>query len=141
TMHPYSEFIQKEVYQQNSLDKSGKLNNDFRRNGVGMFLRKFWLDEFPQLYNWIKGDLGLVGVRALSDHYLSLYPPDLRELRKQYKPGLLPPYYADLPKSLDEIIESERQYLNKKHEHPFKTDIIYLYKIFVNIIFRGARSG
>jgi lipopolysaccharide/colanic/teichoic acid biosynthesis glycosyltransferase len=141
TMYPYSEFIQKEVYEQNSLDESGKLKNDFRRNGLGKILRKFWLDELPQLYNWIKGDIGLVGVRALSEHYLSLYPLDLQELRKQHKPGLLPPYYADLPKSFDEIIESERQYLNKKNEQPIKTDMIYLYKIFVNIVFRGARSG
>jgi lipopolysaccharide/colanic/teichoic acid biosynthesis glycosyltransferase len=141
TMFPYSEFIQKQVYAQNSIDGSGKLKNDFRKNNAGIVLRKFWLDELPQLYNWIKGDITLVGVRALSDHYLSLYPLDLQEQRKKFKPGLLPPYYADLPKSFDEIFESERQYLNKKDEHPLKTDIIYLSKILVNIFFRGARSG
>ena len=141
TMFPYSEFIQKEVYEQNSLDQSGKLRNDFRRNKAGIVLRKIWLDEVPQLYNWIKGDIGLVGVRALSEHYLSLYPADLQELRKKHKPGLLPPYYADMPKSFEEIIESERRYLVRKNEKPFSTDIDYFFRIFINIVFKGARSG
>ena len=141
TMFPYSEFIQKEVYEQNSLDQSGKLKNDFRRNKAGIILRKVWLDEIPQIYNWIKGDISLVGVRALSEHYLSLYPEDLQELRKKHKPGLLPPYYADLPKSLDEIVDSERRYLVQKDEKPFLTDISYFFKIAANIIFKGARSG
>jgi lipopolysaccharide/colanic/teichoic acid biosynthesis glycosyltransferase len=141
TMHPYSEFIQKEVYEKNNVMQSGKINNDFRRNEAGKILRKFWLDELPQLFNWLRGDIGLVGVRALSEHYLSLYPSDVQELRKQHRPGLLPPYYADLPKSFEEIVDSERQYLLRKNEQPFITDIVYLKKIFVNIVFKGARSG
>ena len=140
TMFPYSEFIQKEVFEQNSLDKSGKLKNDFRRNGIGNFLRKLWLDELPQIYNWLKGDLNLVGVRALSEHYYGLYPKDLQELRIQFKPGLVPPYYADMPKTFDEIIDSERNYLLAKKEKPLATDVRYFWKAFVNIVFRGARS-
>ena len=77
----------------------------------------------PQLINLLKGDLRLVGVRALSEHYLSLYPKDLQELRGHFKPGLVPPYYVDLPQTFDEIVESERRYLRKKQAHPIKTDI------------------
>jgi len=141
TMFPYSEFIQKEVFEKNSLDKSGKLKNDFRRNSTGNILRKLWLDELPQLFNWLKGDVNLVGVRALSEQYFNLYPKDLQELRIQFKPGLVPPYYADMPKSFDEIVDSERRYLLSKKEKPFTTDIKYFCKAFVNIVFKGARSG
>jgi len=141
TMFPYSEFIQKEVFEKNSLDSSGKLKNDFRINGSGKIFRKLWLDELPQLYNWLKGDLAIVGVRALSEQYFNLYPKDLQELRIQFKPGMVPPYYADMPKSFDEIVDSERRYLLSKKEKPFTTDIKYFCKAFVNIVFKGARSG
>ena len=141
TMHPYSEFIQKDVFEDQNLNPYGKFNSDFRITNWGRVLRKLWIDELPQLYNWIRGDITLVGVRALSEHYLSLYPKDLQELRTQLKPGLVPPYYADMPKSFDEIIKSERKYLEKKKAKPFSTDFIYLSEALMNIVFRGARSS
>jgi len=141
TMHPYSEFIQKEVFEKNRLENTGKLKNDFRVTPWGKVLRKLWIDELPQLINWIRGDISIVGVRALSEHYFSLYPNDLQDLRTQFKPGLIPPYYADMPKSFDEIVDSERRYLLSKKEKPFTTDWKYFWKAFFNIVFRGARSG
>ncbi len=141
TMHPYSEFIQKEVFEKNHLNESGKLNNDFRVTRWGKALRKLWIDELPQLINWVRGDVNLVGVRALSEHYFSLYPKELQDLRTQFKPGLVPPYYADMPKTFDEILNSERNYLNRKKTNPFTTDVIYFWKAFKNIVFKGARSG
>ena len=84
------------------------LNNpDLFITRVGRFLRKTWLDELPMLINWMKGDLKLVGVRPLSSHYFSLYSEELRALRIRTKPGLIPPFYADMPGTLDEIQESE----------------------------------
>ena len=53
----------------------------------------------------------LVGVRPLSQHYFSLYTKELQDKRILCKPGLVPPYYADMPKNLDEIIASEMRYL------------------------------
>jgi len=141
TMHPYSEFIQKEVYENNHLNEQGKLKDDFRITQWGKVLRKLWIDELPQLVNWVRGEVNLVGVRALSEHYFSLYPKDLQDLRTQFKPGLVPPYYADMPKSFDDIIESERKYLLRKKDKPFTTDVIYFYQAFKNIVFKGARSG
>jgi len=140
TMHPYSEYIQKEVYEQNDLNESGKLKNDFRITVWGKYFRKFWIDELPQILNWFRGDVAIVGVRALSEHYFSLYPKDLQELRTKFKPGLIPPYYADLPKNFEEILESEKKYLLQKQEHPLRTDFTYFWKAFYNIVIRGARS-
>jgi hypothetical protein len=140
TMHPYSEFIQKDVFEQNSLDQSGKLKNDFRVTSWGKVLRKLWIDEIPQIYNWLRGDISLVGVRALSKHYFSLYPEDLQKLRTKFKPGLVPPYYADMPNSFDEIISSERQFIDLKIKKGIIIDFIYFFKAFQNIVFKGARS-
>lgn len=140
TMYPYSEFLQDFIYQNNHLHANGKFNGDFRLTGWGKLLRKYWIDELPQLINFLQGDLGLVGVRALSEQYFNLYPKDLQQLRTKFKPGLIPPYYADLPKSFEEIIASERRYLDQKLEQPFTTDIRYFMKSVYNILFRRARS-
>ena len=140
TMHPYSEFIQKEVFEKNNLTTTGKFNDDFRITSWGKIMRKLWIDELPQIFNWLQGDLTLIGVRALSKQYFSLYPKDLQELRIKVKPGLIPPYYADLPKNFDEILNSERVYLNKKVTRRFRTDFVYFFRALSNILLKGARS-
>ena len=61
-------------------------------------------------------------------------------MRIQFKPGLVPPYYVDLPKSFEEILDSERRYLEKKQKSMFITDFKYFSKAIVNILFKGARS-
>ena len=109
--------------------------------GLGSFLRRFWIDEIPMLINFLKGDMKLVGVRPLSPHFFSLYSEDLQNLRTQFTPGLIPPFYADLPKTFDEIMESERIYLNLCKKSQFKTDVKYFFLALKNILFKGARSS
>lgn len=140
TMHPFSEFIQDLAYKLNKLDIGGKIKNDFRITTWGRILRFLWIDELPMLINFIKGELKLVGVRPLSKHYLELYPEDLRNLRLKTKPGLIPPFYYDLPKTLNEIFESERKYLESYYKNPIKTDVKYFFKAAYNILIKGARS-
>ena len=140
TMHPYAEYLQEYIYEQNKLCEGGKFNNDIRVTTLGKFCRKFWLDELPMIINVLKGDLKLIGVRPLSSHYLSLYTEELQEKRKCVKPGLLPPFYADMPKTLEEIMESELRYLEAYQKNPLKTDLKYLFKICHNIIIKQARS-
>lgn len=140
TMNAYSEYLQDYIYQQNSLDEGGKFKDDYRVNFIGNIMRKLWLDELPMVYNLIKGDVKIVGVRPLSKHYLSLYTDELVELRSKVKPGLIPPYYVDLPKSIEEIMESEKKYLLAYQKHPLKTDISYFFSAIANILFKKARS-
>lgn len=140
TMHPYSEFLQEYIYEQNKLLESGKILNDFRITSWGKVFRKFWIDELPQIVNYLKGDLNIIGVRALSKHYFSLYPEYVQKLRIKCKNGLIPPYYADMPKNFDEIIESEERYLYKKLKNPILTDIIYFFRAMNNIVLKKARS-
>ena len=140
TMFAYSEYLQPYIYKQEGLDAGGKIAGDYRVNKMGKFLRSAWLDELPMLINWIKGDLKLVGVRPLSDHYFSLYSKELQELRIKTKPGLVPPFYADMPATLEEIQESEWRYLRAYFEKPLITDWRYFWRALWNIVVRRERS-
>lgn len=140
TMHPYSEYLQEYIYEMNKLQQGGKFKNDFRVTTLGKFMRRTWLDELPMLYNWIKGEMNLVGVRPLSNHYFNLYPENLQKLRKTVVPGLVPPFYADLPKTFEEICESERKYVNAYLKNPARTQWGYFWKAAFNIVVKKARS-
>jgi len=139
-MHPFAEYLQDYIYKGHNLDDGGKFKDDFRVANWGKIFRRLWIDELPMLFNFVKGDLKLVGVRPLTQHYFSLYPPGYRDRRLKYKPGLVPPYYVDLPKTIDEIIASEEKYLDLYDNRPLLTDIKYFSLAFYNIIFKGARS-
>jgi lipopolysaccharide/colanic/teichoic acid biosynthesis glycosyltransferase len=142
TMHPYSEYLQAYIFENNSLKEGGKFNKDIRITTLGKIVRKYWLDELPMILNLLRGEMKLVGVRPLSQHYFSLYTQELQAKRIKYRPGLLPPFYADMPSTLDEIQESEMKYLNACEKNGvFKTDIRYLFLILKNILFKKARSG
>ena len=140
TMHAYSEFIQQYVYEKNKLAEGGKINDDFRVSSLGKFFRKYWIDELPMIYNVLKGDLKLIGVRPLSTHYLGLYSNQLKEIRSRHKPGLIPPFYADIPKTLNDIQESEMRYLSSYEKSPLLTDMRYFFKAAYNILIKKARS-
>ncbi len=141
TMHPYAEYLQEYVYEKSDLEKGGKFKNDFRVTTVGKFFRKFWIDELPMLINLFRGDLKIVGVRPLSEHYFNLYSKDLQEKRIKTKPGLIPPFYVHLPKTLEEIQASELKYLKAYEKHPFLTDWKYFWIAVWNILFKKARSA
>jgi lipopolysaccharide/colanic/teichoic acid biosynthesis glycosyltransferase len=141
TMHPYAEFLQDYIYETNGLSNGDKIVNDFRVTSWGRLMRKLWIDEQPMWINWIKGDLKIIGVRPLSNQKLSLYPADFRMRRMNYRPGLIPPFYADLPQSFPELVESERKYFDSYDKHPWITDMRYFFLAVYNILVRGARSG
>lgn len=141
TMQPYSEYLQDYIVKINGLNSDGTIKDDFRITKIGKFLRRYWLDELPMIINWIKGDLKLIGVRPLSDSMLNTYPKEYVKERKQFKPGLIPPYYIDQPKTFDELIESEKRYLQKYKKYGWKTDLSYFLKFLQLFLFKGIRSS
>ena len=62
-------------------------NQNARLTPVGKWLRKFSLDEFPQLINILKGEMSLVGPRPLISEYLPLYTEDEKK-RFTVLPGI-----------------------------------------------------
>jgi lipopolysaccharide/colanic/teichoic acid biosynthesis glycosyltransferase len=142
TMHPYAEYLQDYVLKLNGYADTGKPKNDFRLTPWGRFLRKYWLDELPQLLNVLKGDLKLVGVRPISRRYFQDIPKDLQELRLKLKPGCIPPYVAlNRNGDVDSVLQAEREYLNQKIRKPHTTDIQFFFKAVFNIIFKRKRSA
>lgn len=69
-------------------DSSGNmLPGGLRLTKLGKFLRKYSLDELPQLFNVLKGDISLVGPRPLLMEYLPLYTKEQKR-RHEVKPGI-----------------------------------------------------
>lgn len=141
TMHAYASYLHNYVLRNRKIDNEGKVIGDFRKTGWGILLRKMWLDEMPQVINFLKGDVSLVGLRPLSREFLARYPDDWRTQRMKIRPGIIPPYYADCPQSFEEIIESEKRYYALKMRYPITTDIFYLIRVLLNFIFGRARTG
>lgn len=140
TMHPYSEYIQEYVFSINGTRDGDKILNDFRVTTWGKVIRKLWIDELPMLYNFLKGELKLVGVRPLSEHKFNTYPKYLQEKRVLVKPGLIPPFYADIPKTPEAFFETEDKYIDAYLAKPYRTDFEYFCKAATNILFRHVRS-
>jgi undecaprenyl phosphate N,N'-diacetylbacillosamine 1-phosphate transferase len=69
-------------------DLSGnQLSDELRLTNAGAFIRKASLDELPQLWNVLKGDMSLVGPRPLLIEYLSLYNEEQKR-RHDVRPGI-----------------------------------------------------
>ena len=65
-------------------------SSDNRRTAFGKFIRKFSIDELPQLFNVLKGEMSLVGPRPEIPHYTSKFKEEvpLYMIRNQVKPGM-----------------------------------------------------
>ncbi len=142
TMHPYSEYIQDYVMKEQGFATNGKFDADFRITPWGRWMRKYWIDEIPQIFNVLKGDMRLVGVRPVSQSYFNILPEDIRKSRVRFKPGCVPPYISlNFKSSVEEVLDSERKYLEEKQSKPYTTDVKFLFYAFVNIFFKGKRSS
>lgn len=67
--------------------KGALLSDSARLTPLGKLIRRFSLDEMPQLFNVIKGDMSLVGPRPLLNEYLELYNP-FEARRHEVRPGV-----------------------------------------------------
>jgi lipopolysaccharide/colanic/teichoic acid biosynthesis glycosyltransferase len=140
SMFPYSEFLQKRIYEEHGLTSTGKFANDFRITRFGRFVRRYWLDELPQVFDWLRGDIKLVGMRATSPQYLSLYPREVTDLYVEVKPGLVPPIFDESTNGFDKIVEVEHTYLKRYLVAPIRTDVAYFYRTWRDIFRRGVRG-
>lgn len=94
TMYQDAEQMLEQHLQSNPADRAEweqflKLKNDPRViSGIGTLLRKTSLDEIPQLWNILKGEMSLVGPRPFPVYHNSRFDSEFRALRTQVRPGL-----------------------------------------------------
>jgi lipopolysaccharide/colanic/teichoic acid biosynthesis glycosyltransferase len=89
TMIPNAERIQEELLHLNEMKGPAfKIKNDPRVTPIGRILRKTSIDELPQLFNVLKGDMSLVGPRAMSVRDYQLFNEDWQRRRFSVPPGI-----------------------------------------------------
>jgi lipopolysaccharide/colanic/teichoic acid biosynthesis glycosyltransferase len=122
-------------------DSYGNPIKDTRVTRLGHFLRKVWIDEIPQLFSILKGDIKLVGIRPMRECDWERYPADLKGKALRFKPGLMGIQYATLRKeNFEEHIRFFHKYLDMKERRPFLTDVYFFFRILYYIFFKGVRS-
>lgn len=144
TMHSGSDKLKIVLGEQALVDSNGLPVEDARRIKSRKWLRRWGIDELPQFYNILEGEMSLIGLRPREEYYLdqldAIYE-GYKDRVLQYKPGLLPPErVAKNSGSLDDFIERGLEYLDQKDVSPIKTDVIYFFKILYSKIIKGTRN-
>lgn len=94
----------------NKIDENGN-----RTTGIGEFIRKYSLDEFPQFYNVLKGDMSLVGTRPPTQEEVRLYEARHR-MRLATKPGITGMWQVNGRSNVldfDEVVRLDASYINE----------------------------
>ncbi|SFT54236.1 undecaprenyl-phosphate galactose phosphotransferase [Selenomonas sp. GACV-9] len=115
-------------------EESFKLTNDPRVTRLGGFLRKTSLDELPQLWNVIKGDMSLVGPRPIVEKEIKRYGQYFREY-SMVLPGITGMWQAS---GRSDTTYAERVAMDTWYVRNWSVwlDIMYLAKTFTAVIFR-----
>jgi lipopolysaccharide/colanic/teichoic acid biosynthesis glycosyltransferase len=116
-----------------------KMEDDPRITKVGKFIRKTSLDEFPQFYNVLKGDMSLVGTRPpTEDEFLQYEGRHKRRL--MMKPGLTGLWQINGRNNItdfEDVVRMDLEYIDK---WSLALDVKLIIKTFVVILFaKGAK--
>lgn len=130
SMIPQAEALKKDLMEHNRV-KDGmmfKMEDDPRIiPGIGSFIRKTSLDEFPQFFNVLKGDMSLVGTRPPTVDEWEKYKPEHR-MRMSTKPGITGLWQISGRNNIvdfDEVVKLDKQYIDN---WDLGLDIKILYK-------------
>ncbi|MEM6260262.1 MAG: sugar transferase [Planctomycetota bacterium] len=91
------------------------VGNDLRITNLGRWLRKLKIDELPQLWNVLRGEMSLVGPRPEIPKYADHYPQDLSKVL-DYRPGITDPaslHFRNESELLNGHADPERFYVEK----------------------------
>ena len=114
---------------------------DPRITSVGYYLRKYKLDELPQLFNVLIGDMSIVGPRPEVRKYVDMYTPEQKRVLS-IRPGITDwasIQYRDENIILEKAIDPEKDYVNIIIPDKIKYNLIYIEKYnvleYLKIIF------
>lgn len=112
------------------LGKQITVGNDNRITKVGAFLRKYKIDELPQLFNVLKGDMSLVGPRPEVPRYVKLYNDEQRKVLN-VRPGITDMAslrYKDENEILGKVDNPEEYYINVIMKDKLELNLEYIEK-------------
>jgi lipopolysaccharide/colanic/teichoic acid biosynthesis glycosyltransferase len=131
-------------------DKAGLLTvggKDSRVTPIGYYLRRFKLDELPQLLNVLMGDMSLVGPRPEVPKYVAMYTPDQQEVLR-VRPGitdLASIVYRNENELLASAPDPEAFYIKEIMPDKIRLNRMYLQKpsvrTYFSIIFKTIASS
>ena len=115
-----------------------KLKQDPRVTPIGKFLRKTSLDELPQFFNVLKGEMSVVGPRPLTDHEVSVYLGNKASKILSVRPGITTLWVTQGRNrfSLEERVLLEEQYVTCQS---FWLDCKLIFRTLLQVLFpKGA---
>lgn len=128
--------------------------DDPRLTKVGKFLRKYKLDELPQILNILKGDMALVGPRPTVPSVIFSLPKEQQDIILSVKPGLTDPaslwnideesllagkedpHKFFMEEVYPQIVKKQVQYIR---ERTWVSDLVIIFKTFLAIVGKYAR--
>ena len=112
--NPHQKYISELIGGERAQDEVYKLTDDNRVTKVGRILRKTSLDELPQLFNVLKGDMSLVGPRPALPYEVKMYK-DWYKDRLSVTPGMSGLWQVSgrSQKNFDEMVKLDLAYINK----------------------------
>ncbi|MDP9970609.1 lipopolysaccharide/colanic/teichoic acid biosynthesis glycosyltransferase [Variovorax paradoxus] len=126
------------------------VGEDVRITRAGVFLRRHKLDELPQFFNVLNGEMSVVGPRPEVPRYVELYSVEVKKIILSVRPGITDPAslaFADESSLLNRAIDPESHYVNVvmplKLEHSiqyvqtqnFRNDLQIIWKTMVAVFY------
>ncbi|MEO6436078.1 MAG: sugar transferase, partial [Tepidisphaeraceae bacterium] len=141
SMRKDAEKIKKELKARNQADgPQFYIENDPRLTRVGKILRKYNLDELPQFFNVLRGDMSIVGPRP-SPYSENQFCPPWREARLSVRPGITGLWQVRRTRragsDFQEWIKYDIEYVETR---TWWRDLVIIWKTFATIIRKGTRQ-
>jgi len=104
------------MYQRSETQGKLTVGSDPRITNFGKLLRRFKIDELPQLLNVLIGDMSLVGPRPEVEEFFNYYPEDIQKVILSVRPGITDNASAELineAELLSQYVDSQKAYIEE----------------------------